>query len=114
MRGEIMRGLIAAIDRGERAFDLSAEDLVRVDRDARWAKELEAKLRAVYMQFHAEHGDAGPQVGGPALLRAAALSLMAGLDMDPDNFAELARAVAKHSEQEAKQLRQRLLSTGQA
>lgn len=99
-----MRECIRDVDAGRDQVD-DAE----VDRDAAAAAELEQLLRGVVLQFLAERApDAGPEVAGTALLRMASIHVMAGLDMGPDDFAELARATAERAADEARQIRKKL------
>jgi len=89
-----MDRLITDVDEGkvETTPELDAE----VDRDAKLAEQLFEKVRAdVLLPFLARHRKAGPEVVASALLRLAALHVMAGLDMDPENFGALARHVAE-------------------
>jgi hypothetical protein len=123
MRARVIKAVIAAVDRGDFEGDAQPTEVTRL------AADLEYRIRDVVEGFLREHafeikpsGEVcrllGPHsvrtVALQALVAAAAFESMVLVDMDPDDFAELARAVARLSIPEVNEERERLRRTGMA
>jgi len=102
-----MRDAVRDVDEG-RGPKLTTEEQSEAD----VAGELETSLNALVRTFVELHPEVDLKVTGQALLCSAAVQLMARLDMGPDDFAELARAVGRLSQDEAQALRRAVLSRG--
>ncbi len=107
-----MRQAVRAINAGVK---LPAELEGEVDRDAAWSVELSDRVRReVLIPWCHEHAEAGPDIAGGALIQVAALHLMAGLGMGPDDFGEFARATAELFKDEARAIREQVKRRGQS
>lgn len=113
MRRTVIRDIIDAVDREMRKEGPHPE---RVERSADLAACLELRIRDTVVDFLAEHdlSDADQFTVCQALLGAAAVQVMTIYDMDPDNFAELAREMGRLSLPEVAELKARLRRTGMA
>jgi hypothetical protein len=91
---------------GEHERQGSPEFEAEVLRDSELALELEQQVRKnVLLPWLAEHPDVDWTCTGPALLRLAALEILAGAPgTTPDDFAEMARELAKMAEPVAREV----------
>ena len=102
---EIRRGAVE----GTPAFE------AEVERDTALTVELhQAVQEKALLPFLAEHGDVGAEIVALALLRIAAIHIMAAWGMGPMDFAELARSVADETQGDAKAVRAKAEQMGQA
>ncbi len=103
MRGTLMRRIVAEVESGKLGTEEFEAEVVR---DAAFSEQLSKDFGTkVAMPFLMTHPECGPEVVGAAAIMVAAIHIMAGLDMDPDNFAELARNVAKTALADAQEIR---------
>jgi len=111
MRFRTMRQFI---DSGEADREGSPEFEAEVERDAALAQQLEQVIRArLLLPFYAQHPDTDWTCTVPALLRVAAVEVMAACPgTTPDDFAEMARELAKTVEADAKEIAKRARNIG--
>lgn len=107
-----MRQIVEAVDRGESPPGV---DDAEIEKHARLTAELDHRVRnEVLIPFLQAHPEISSEITVGAFLSVAAVHAIAELEMGPDDFVELARAVHRLSRPEAEELRKRVLSRGRA
>jgi hypothetical protein len=108
MRPITMRQIVREMKSGK--IQLSPEQEANTDRTV----DLVEELSQILLPFMLAHSEVPPEAVGIALLQRAAIHMMASHEMSPDDVAVLTKEIAENFQDEARRLRQQVLSRPQA